>query len=176
MYTHSPKKQKSLFRNITDYLKSKGVYDSSKYVKLANQIDWDTLCTPLEKAYCLNNGRPGIEVRVMLALEMLKHMMKGISDQVLVNKLQSDLEIQYFCGFVSTEQKTQMDPSLLSQFRTRLSKFPEILQEIQNVHLIETIKKIPKKRQGEYDQDSTVIHESIKYPHDIDLLNDLIQK
>ena len=112
----------------------------------------------------------------MLALEILKHMLWGISDVRLVHQLQTNIEFQYFCGIRYMDEKTSLEPSSLSHFRTRLSKHRELVEKIQNVHLVETIKKLPKKVQWQYDQDSTVVHENIKYPHDINLLNDVVQK
>lgn len=176
MYTYSRKKPKALFRNVEDMLRSKWVYEKSKYVKLEDQIDWDALCTILEPAYCHNNGRASLDTRMMMWLEILKHMLWGISDVRLVHQLQTNIEFQYFCGIRYMDENTRLEPSSLSHFRTRLSKHPELTDKIQNIHLVETIKRLPKKVQWQYDQDSTIVHENIKYPHDIDLLNDVVQK
>jgi glycogen synthase len=110
----------------------------------------------------------------MIALEILKHMLK-LSDEKLVHQLQTNIEVQYFCGIQNMYDETNMEPSSLSHFRTRLTKHTEVMKEIQNIHLQETVRKLPKKVRLQYDQDSTVINENIKYPHDIDLLHDIVQ-
>jgi hypothetical protein len=111
----------------------------------------------------------------MLALEILKKL-TGLSDEKLVHRLQTDLEFQYFCGIQNMYEETHMESSTMTHFRNRIAEFPEIIGEIQKAHLVETVKKLPKKVQGQYDQDSTVVNENIKYPNDIELLNDVVQK
>jgi IS5 family transposase len=108
-------------------------------------------------------------------MEILKHL-TGLSDEKIVARLQTDLEFQYFCGIQNIYEDTDMEPSSMTHFRNRIAEYPEILEEIQKAHLVEAVKKLPKRRQGQYDQDSTVINQSIKYPSDIDLLNDVVQK
>jgi len=175
MYKYSNQKIKWMFGDLEDHLKAKWIYNNSDYIKLANQVDWDNLCTPLEQAYCRNNGRASLNTRRMLALEILKHLLK-LSDEKLVHQLQTNLEVQYFCGIQNMYEDTTMESSSLTHFRNRLAKHPGILEAIQKVHLTEAIRKLPKKRQGQYDQDGTVIEEKMKYPNDIELLKDMTQK
>ena len=102
--------------------------------------------------------------------------MLKLSDVKLVHQLQTNLEVQYFCGIQNMYEDTTMESSSLTHFRNRLAKHPGILEAIQKVHLTEAIRKLPKKRQGQYDQDGTVIEEKMKYPNDIELLKDMTQK
>ena len=94
----------------------------------------------------------------------------------MIKQLHTNIEVKYFCGINNIYETSVTESSSLTHFRNRLSKHPEILERIQNIHLKEIIKKIPKKKRWQYDQDSTVIEEKIKYPNDVNLLNDLIQK
>lgn len=175
MYTYNNQKSKWLFWDIEDYLKQIKVYDTSDYVKLANQINRDELCEPIEKAYCKNNWRPSINIRMMVSLEILKHLLK-LSDEKLVKQLQTNIEVKYFCGVSNINDNTSIEPSSLTHFRNRLTQFPEILEKIEKVMLVESIKRLPKKKQWQYDQDSTVIEENVAYPNDVDLLSQLIEK
>jgi hypothetical protein len=35
----------------------------------------------------------------------------------------------------------------MTHFRNRIAEYPEILEEIQKAHLVEAIKRLPKRRQ-----------------------------
>lgn len=175
MYTYSNQKIKRLFWNIEDYLKDKWVYENSEYVRLANEIPWDELCEPLEKLYCKNNGRPSKNMRQMVAMEMLKNLLK-LSDRKIVQQLQVNMEVKYFCGIENMNDDTNIEASSLTHFRNKLSSCKEVLEKMQNVMLKDTIRKLPKKRQWQYDQDSTVIEEKIKYPNDVDLLWKVVEE
>lgn len=174
MYNYSNNKEMWLFWNIKEQLELRWVYEKSRYVEFAHQINRDNLCEPLSEMYCNNNWRNSKNIRMMLALEILKHIMQ-LSDKELVHQLQVNIEMQYFCGFQTVYDNTKIESSTMTHFRNRLAKYPEIRNKIQEIHLKETIKKLPKKVQWQFDQDSTVIEENIKYPNDIELLNDVTQ-
>jgi len=132
MYNYSNKKTNRLFWDIEYHLKCKWIFEESDYVKLANQIGWDELCEPLEGVYCMNNWRWAINVRTMLWLEILKHMLK-LSDEKMVHQLQTNLEVQYFCGIQNMYENTRIESSSMTHFRNRIADHPEIKQELASI-------------------------------------------
>lgn len=175
MFNGYIKNWQNLFWDVAKYLKNIWIYDKSNYIKLANQINWEELCEPLRELYSTKNWRNSKNVRIMISLEILKKMF-NISDRELVKQLQTNIELKYFCWITNIYEDVYINSSSLTKFRNRLSEYPEVIDKIQNIHLKETIPKIPKKKQGQYDQDSTVIEENIKYPNDIDLLYSIVEK
>ena len=112
-------------------------------------------------------------MRQMFALEILKYMRKGVSDEYIVKQLKSNLSVMRFCGYKNVSVAQQYAPkssSSMTHFRNRVSEVEGLAQDIQKIHLKDMIQHVPKKRRKQYDQDSTVIDESVAYPNDVDLL------
>jgi len=59
------------------------IQESHKLVKLARQIDWDRLENELSEFYCSNNGRPGIPIRKIAGMLMLKRMFNESDESVI---------------------------------------------------------------------------------------------
>lgn len=152
-------------------------FHHNELVRLEAQIDRDVYHDLLSSWYTYT-WRGSIPVRIMLWLELLKHMWTWISDEKLLEALQTDLKVMRFCGIknIYANNNIPRSSSSLTHFRNKISGIEWLIEMIQEVHLKEVIKTVPKKRRLQYDQDSTVIEESIKYPHDIDLLSDLVVK
>jgi hypothetical protein len=68
-------------------------------------------------------GRPPVSIRVLLALELLKHEL-GCSDAQICSRLRTDLAVMYACGIqevqVDGSQEHFVLPEVLAQFRGRL--------------------------------------------------------
>jgi len=86
-------------------------------------------------------GRPGISVRVLLALEVLKAEL-ACSDEDLCRRLRTDFAVMYACGIEQVQadagQSHFVLPESLSQFRSRLdeSVMAELLQ-VQAAHAMD---------------------------------------
>ncbi len=52
-------------------------------IKLANVVDWDRLDELFGSTYCLDNGRPAVSTRLMVALHYLKYTY-NLSDEDVV--------------------------------------------------------------------------------------------
>jgi len=147
-------------------------FKTNKLVRLAKQIDWGIYCDPINEAYS-RKWRASLPVRQMIALEMLKYMRWWISDEKLIEEFKVNLSVMYFCGYKNVHDAQRHIPrnsSSMTHFRTRIATVEWLDKKLQEVHLQEVLIKVPKKRRGQYDQDSTVIDESIAHPHDINLL------
>jgi IS5 family transposase len=72
-------RQKDLFRsslaNIID--------PNHAFVKLARVVEWNRLDENFGSTYCLDNGRPGVSTRLMVALHYLKYT-HNLSDEQVV--------------------------------------------------------------------------------------------
>ena len=70
-------------------------------------------------------GRPAIAVRVLLALELLKHEL-GCSDAAICDRLRTDFAVMYACGIrdvqADRDQPHFVCPETLSTFRSRLDE------------------------------------------------------
>lgn len=86
-------------------------------------------------------GRPGVSVRVLLALEVLKAEL-ACSDEDLCRRLRTDFAVMYVCGIKQVQadpgQSHFVLPESLAQFRSRLdeSVMAELLQ-IQAAHAMD---------------------------------------
>ncbi len=82
----------SLFFSLSDTLNQK----HPLYI-LANKVNWSAFETAFTPLYCVNNGRPGKPIRLMVGLLMLKHI-RNVSDESVVEQWSENLYYQYFCG------------------------------------------------------------------------------
>ena len=87
-------------------------------VLLRNAIDWDRFEKVLAPAYCADNGRPSIPVRMMVGLTFLKYMF-GLSDQEVLDNWVENPYWQYFCGGEFFEHEPPTDQTVMSRWRKR---------------------------------------------------------
>jgi len=65
-------------------------------VRLSELIDWARLETHFASYYS-EWGRPGVPVRLVMGLHLLKHI-EGLSDEAVCARWERDPYMQYFCG------------------------------------------------------------------------------
>ncbi len=107
----------------------------------------------------------------------------GISDRETVEQIQENPYLQYFIGRNSYQNEAPFDPSMMVHFRQRISS--DMLQKI-NCKIVQTslgfnpeepsTKKLeeaekPPGNRGRLLMDATVAPADIKYPTDVELLN-----
>ena len=70
-------------------------------------------------------GRPSVSLRVLLALELLKHEL-GASDEDICQRFRTDVAVMYACGLCEVHadrsQAHFVLPETLAQFRSRLDQ------------------------------------------------------
>ena len=80
-------------------------------------------CHPLPQT--LPAGPPPIPIRVLLALELLKHEV-GASDEAICARLRTDFAVMYACGLreyqALREQASFVLPETLCEFRSRIDE------------------------------------------------------
>jgi transposase, IS5 family len=173
-YTSSIQTQ-ALFWDLKEHLGER--FKKSKLLHLESVIDWESKAELISSAYAIK-WRNGIGVRIMIALQILKGIRHGISDRDLVDSLQTDLEVMWFCGLRNINDATKyLDSSSMTKFRNRISAVDWLMEKLQAVHVERVVKDtIPFRKRGQYDQDSTVIEEKVEYPNDVDLLSKIAER
>jgi IS5 family transposase len=140
-------------------------------VLLSKKVDWDKLEECLSVHYCVENGRPGIAIRVIAGILILKRMYDE-SDESVLERWVENPYWQYFCGEVNFQHEPPFDRTELIKFRKRIGEegAEEILK--MSIHLF------PRKEVQEKEVliDTTVQEKNITYPTDAKLQKKLIEK
>lgn len=82
---------------------------SHEYCKLSELIDWDILSEDLSIYYCMDNGRPGHDIRRMAGLFFIQEK-EGITDEQLAENWLENPYWQYFCGEEYFQHDLPLDP------------------------------------------------------------------
>ena len=97
----------------------------------ADTFPWAALVAAVEQSFAprfpkrSRRGRPPIPIRVLLALELLKHEV-GASDEAICARLRTDFAVMYACGLreyqALREQASFVLPETLCEFRSRIDE------------------------------------------------------
>lgn len=169
-----------------------GLDKNNRWVRLAGQIPWDEFANIYAKALCEDFGRPALDARVVIGAMIIKYK-KGLSDEETIEEIKENAYLQYFIGYEEFSHKPPFDPSLFVTLRERLGveAFEALNQAfIAGVQKSEASQKrassskdtddtdpegnepdVPE-RQGKLILDASVAPQDIKFPTDLDLLND----
>lgn len=177
---------------------------SNRWVILAHKIPWDGLVS-VYRTQMQNSrtGADGINPRVAIGALIIKHMC-DLSDRETVMQIQENMYMQYFIGFSSFCDEEPFDPSLFVEFRKRLgaeqlNKINEIILGVSDRehdrdndspdtgHLRQSAgqqattssavaEQEPAANEGKLIVDATACPQDIRYPTDLDLLNDAREK
>ena len=117
--------QQDLFRNRLDQI----INSSHPLCRLAKLIDWERLHKEFSPYYA-DVGRAGLPIRLMVGLNLLKHIYALSDEQVCVRWVENPY-FQYFCGEIFFKHRFPIERSNLSHFRGRIkaSTLEAILQE-----------------------------------------------
>jgi IS5 family transposase len=107
--------QGDLFRSRLDQILNR----QHSLFKLADFIDWSVFEKEFGSLYVENVGRPGLPIRLMVALHYLKHAF-NVSDEAVVDQLIENGYWQYFCGFEYFQHEFPLDPTSLVKWRKRI--------------------------------------------------------
>jgi IS5 family transposase len=87
-------------------------------VRLSELIDWARLEAHFA-VYYREAGRPGLPIRLVVGLHLLKHI-EGLSDEVVCARWERDPYMQYFCGEEYFQHAFPMERSGMTHFRRRV--------------------------------------------------------
>jgi len=170
----------------------------NKWIYLADMIPWQELYGRYTKRMRKDFGRMAVKPRIAIGALIIKHY-KQLSDEETIQEILENPYLQYFLGYSSYQFSPCFDPSLFVIIRKRMpARSIEYINEIfvQKVKELEKIeaekKKVRKPRKpprdggeqitlpgiveetnkGKLIVDATIAPSNIKYPTDLDLLND----
>lgn len=170
---------------------------SNRWVKLSQKIPWDDLAIIYYKVMSADQGAPSIDARRIIGSLIIKHKL-NLTDEETVSQIQENPYLQFFLGYSVYESEPIFSPTLFVEIRKRLGidKFNEMSSRLIDKAFPESeTNKSPKPRkrknqnktenQKDLDSsikkkksqktliiDATVAEHAIKYPNDLDLLND----
>ncbi len=89
--------------------------------RMASALDWAALEAEFGGLYCADNGRPGVPIRLMAGLHLLKHAF-GHSDEEVVARWVQNPYYQFFCGEEFFQHELPIDPSQMTRWRKRIGE------------------------------------------------------
>ena len=141
------------------------VFERHELVLLEKAIDWKRFEKVLEPAYCENNGRPSIPVRMMVGLTFLKYMF-DLSDQEVLDNWVENPYWQHFCGGEFFEHEPPTDQTVMSRWRKRAGEVG-VTDMIAETLASAVRNKVAKAKDFErVNVDTTVQEKNIRFPTD----------
>jgi transposase, IS5 family len=202
MFKYTSQKQLSIFDFHTDF-ESK-LNPQNRWVKMAELLDWDKLASVYAQNFSTKMGAGSIDARIVIGALIIKHIEKR-DDRGTIEAIQENPYMQYFLGLDHFIHEPVFDPSLFVYIRKRLGNksFDAMNQVIisgalkienqstdndinndnqlsNDTHepdsstISQTKKDIPNK--GKLQLDATVCDAYIKFPTDLNLLNESREK
>ena len=142
-------------------------------VLLSKQIDWDAVESEFAQYYCVDNGRPGVPIRKMVGLMLLKNIY-DLSDEEVVARWMENPYMQYFTGETVFQKRPPINPADFSKFRKRIGK--EGAEKLFRLSLMVNAKEMTRKEMKQVMIDSTVQEKNITFPTDAKLYRKVIEK
>ena len=157
----------------------------NRWVKLAALFPWERIEECYARNFRSGKGEVAKSGRLAFAALYIQHRL-DIVDTEVVDQIQENPSMQYFCGFDCYSTKKPFDSSLMVHFRKRIT--PAMMKEIsEEVFAAEARKAIEKTKDDDGDKhdesggeskpkgtlllDATCCPSDIHYPTDIGLLN-----
>ncbi len=167
----------------------------NRWARLALELPWDEIISVYLKKMSIKKGRGAVSPRIAIGALIIKHM-KSLTDEATVDEIRENPYLQYFLGYEKYSYDAPFTPSLFVSFRRRMGKNEfDALTEGLIRHVRQCLEKRqakPKKgsvqgngkdgpggkseNKGHLIVDATVAPADIKYPTDLDLLNQSREK
>jgi IS5 family transposase len=153
--------QGDLFRSRLDQMLNR----QHPLFKLADSIDWSVFDNEFGSLYVENVGRPGLPIRLMVALHYLKHAY-NVSDESVVDGFLENPYWQYFCGFEYFQHEFPLDPTSLVKWRKRIG--PKGMEKLlkATIDTAKSKKYVTEKHLERVNVDTTVQEKAIAFPTD----------
>ena len=172
------KKEVSVQLSFADFNQPLGLKldENNRWIQMSKTVPWGKIEEKYAQLFPNNTGMPAKSVRVAFgSLFIQKHY--GYSDRELVEQIKENPYYQYFIGFSEYQTKQPFAPSLLVEFRKRLTE--DILTEI-NELIVENNLQSTSYDDNDDDQsnsgtlilDASCAPQQIAFPQDINLLNE----
>jgi len=171
----------------------------NRWEKLSQVIPWDEMADGYYKSLTAGMGRPAKDARLVIGAVIIKHKLK-LSDEETIEQIRENPYLQYFVGFSEFQKEAVFSPTLFVEIRRRMGE--EVFEEFNRAILKRMEAAVKKRNDDEDDEDddsgkggpgkasittvtseneilkgrvildATVPEQAIKYPTDLDLLNE----
>lgn len=133
--------------------------------RLAGVIDWAALEAEFGSLYCADNGRPGLPIRLMAGLHLLKHTY-ALSDEQVVARWVENPYYQFFCGEEYFQHELPINPSQMTKWRKRIG-VPGCEKLLQiTIEAGKRTKTITERSLDKVIVDTTVMPKAVAHPTD----------
>jgi IS5 family transposase len=133
---------------------------------LRHIIPWQPIIERLVPFYNPQKGRTGHSLRILVATSVLSRL-RQLSDRQVIENIQENRYMQYFCNVPDDDLRTFVHPSTLCYFRKRLGQEGISIIEEQ---VFARLKDAGVIQADTMLMDSTVLESPIIYPTDVRLL------
>jgi IS5 family transposase len=134
-------------------------------VRLSNEIEWSVFSEPFGALYDAELGRPGLPVRLLVALHYLKHAF-DMSDEEVVMRWVENPYWQYCCGEEYFQHRLPLDGSQMSRFRGRIGEAGcELMLKLTVATGLAT-KTVSERSLSQVTVDTTVQEKATAFPTD----------
>lgn len=154
----------------------------NRWVKLASMIPWDALASVYYRNFSKSRGAPAVNARIVIGALLIKHKL-NLPDEEVPRTIQENPYMQFFLGLDRYQQEPLFAPSLFVTLRKRLGlealkRFNEVLMRTVFPERSKTSEDEDKEvsNKGKLKIDATVADQYIKYPNDLDLVNEAKEK
>lgn len=186
MFNYTPQNQLEIFDFKTEF-ESK-LDPDNRWVRMSKILDWDAFAAIYAKNLSATMGANGIDARVVIGALIIKHIERK-DDRGTIEMIRENPYMQYFLGFDHFSLEPVFDPSLFVHIRKRLGSdsFDRMNQLIIERALdIGNNQADPtedgnngdhglgpeNQNNGKLQMDATIADAHIKFPTDLNLLND----
>lgn len=157
----------------------------NRWVKKAETIPWESIEEKYVALFPSKKGMPAKPLRTALGSLLIQKQLQ-FSDRELVEEIRENPYFQYFIGLPGYQDALPFVPSLLVEFRKRLTA--EVLEEINEMIIAYNAPDDPPTTGGGDDNeesetnsgtlilDATCAPQNISYPQDVNLLNEAREK
>ena len=183
------KKNRNKQFKLTDFNQPMGLKldPENKWIKKAEMIPWNRIEDKYATLFESTTGTVAKPLRMALGALMIQKEY-GFSDRTLVEQLQENPYFQYFIGLPGFQLEAPFAPSLLVEFRKRLTE--DILMDINELILKGDDdddqptsgvgncegSDTQEENKGTLILDATCAFQNIKFPQDSNLLNETREK
>ncbi len=177
MYRYMSNKQLKIEEFKSDFELS--LNPMNRWVQLSSITPWDDLVEEYVKSLDPKQGAPALDPRVAVGSLIVKHKLH-LSDEETIKTIQENIYIQYFLGLDRYHPDALFHPSVFVDLRKRMGAdaYDRVNQKIIKFARGQELKekgkgeKRVKKNWGTLQIDATIADQYIKYPTDLDLLNE----
>ncbi len=139
---------------------------SHDLILLRHIIPWQPIIDLLVPFYNRQKWRTGHCIRNLVATSVVSRL-RQLSDRKVIEHMQQNRYMQYFCNFPDQNLRTVVDPSTLCRFRQRIGNKGALIIEDQ---VFEHLKRASVIDADMMRMDGTVLESPIIYPTDVRLL------